>query len=247
MSIIADAIDRIQKLATDGQVPSDKTLAGRLFLFQPSDDHYEEVIPRIPKPRSADLGTVAALAAWLKRYGAADKSFVTVSPKAGITARLDTTVLDFQVEEVSVPFFADDQPPDSWLGYAEMIQYPDAHQGHVQEEELLRKAIASIKVFRAREAVLTNKGAFVNIEMKDSSGAHTDIDIPTFIGVDLRVLTREYRERHRFRLDLALEGVAPRFRFIPCDREEAVVRAVGRALADLRTQLGDDWLLVEGA
>lgn len=247
-SFIADAIDRIREMSHDSMRKPEQEIAGRQFIYQPKTDSYEEVTPRRPKPRSAALGTVAALAAWLKNYTVPETAFVVVSPKKGIVARLDVEALDYETEEVSVPFFKDDLPPSGWMGYSDLLQYLDAQVGHVHEEEVLRAATKAMRTFRMREAVLTEQGPTVNVAMKDAKGVHEDVNLPKFCSIDLRVLTREYTETHRFRFDVIVgEDAQPRFRFLPMNREEAEVRAAEHAINDLRGLLGEQWLVVEGA
>jgi len=248
--MIAEAIQKIRELAESATRPTTQDLAERSFLFQPKSQAFEEVTPRMPKPRSTRLGTVAALADWLQRYGGPADSFVIVSPSNGISARLDVHVLDYQTEEVSVPFFADDLPEVGFMNYEDVLLYLDTHTGQVEQEEILRAALKTVRGWKSSGLTLTDKGASIEIDAQASGGVHVDVNLPKFITMNLRVLTREYVEKHRFRLEIALggsSGVTPMFKFHPMDREESVVRAVQRALADLRAGLGENWLIVEGA
>ena len=195
-----------------------------------------EVLPLQAPNRIHTLGTVAALCAYVQRWGELENSSVFVGPK-GIDAFLDEEA-EHRFDHVTVPFFRSDMPPERALSYQEFLLYLDQHAGHIEGEGELRALLRMVTVRKDDALSAEDKGAFVEFTAAAKRGVTAGSDtqpvqIPNTLIITLRLGTREYEEPHRFRLYGTIDDARPVFRLVHIDRDEALDRFLQRCLSDV--------------
>jgi hypothetical protein len=249
--MIREAIDRLLEVANLGARPTTLEQEGHSFVLNLEHNRYEEVFPADSPNRLHAFGTVAALTAYLKRWGEPAGASVLVTPK-GIVAYPDERSL-WRRDQLTVPFFRADLPPERSLTHEELLLYLDRHTGKIDREEEVRGVLSFVKAKDGVSLSTRDMGASVRIEMKakkeiEARNAEDQVvTLPKYLTLTLRLGTREYEEPHRFRLQVTIGEGAVLFRLLHVDRDGALDRFLTRCVDDVRTALGEGWQVYEGA
>lgn len=217
------------------------------YLFDPVSGEFSKPIDTQTRDKRHRFGTIASMVDYLKDLDFGDKSIPSIFvDSSGVRAILDENSTD-RDEVLRVPFFDADLPTERAMNMESFLLYLDQQSGKITAEDTLRLALKELRIINGSECIAKDQGTHIALEVTKTNDvqAGKKVSIPKYVEIDLRIGTREYSEKHKFRLHIGTDDGLT-FKLSRINRDGALERFMCRAIADLRKQLGKGWRVYEG-
>jgi hypothetical protein len=243
-------VDRIAKLGKDAAASN--VFQGRYkdFVLRETGEIVEVEKDIAPFNPCAKLGSIEAFCAHIRRYFFPEKTMIVVAT-SGADAKFDATRNEKDAQSCSMPFYGGDLP-DREMTYETFLTFLDRNAGFISgvvggeelfSEDEIRESLKMIVFSSSDKMTLSDNGPIINVVFEKREGVEpATTKLPKILQVKLRYGLREYIIPCRFRLSISGKS----FNLSQIPRDGAMDEYLGRAITDIKANLGDGWHVVQG-